>query len=114
MSHDISRYPGNVPMSDFINYDKPTKGERVNFLITGKNFDQDMSIRFWDCIRDNEIDDVRTQDVSQVSHVAPNNCSLQGSVKLPGRGMYQLILQNPGVPKHAQPVWIYWSGYKKK
>ena len=64
-----------------------------------------MKVSFWDLKNHQEITDVRTKPVS----VDGDDCAIEASVQLSGHGMYQLMLQNPGGPKHAQGASIYVS-----
>lgn len=106
MSNQISRYPAARPHASHINHDKPAAAEeRTNFIISGKDFDPEMKVSFWDLKNHQEITDVRTKPVS----VDGDDCAIEASVQLSGHGMYQLMLQNPGGPKHAQGASIYVS-----
>lgn len=104
MTRKISRYPGDVPRANSINYDHPSgdpsSGYLVKFVVIGDMFQQTMRVSFYG--GNNAI----SAEVDNVG-MAGDDMQVTGQVTLPGRGLFQLILENPNVPAHAQPCWVY-------
>lgn len=124
MSRPISRYPGDVPVADFFNYDNPEFHDPVPFTLTAENVDLNVIVTFWDVARGCEIvaaktgeDGARlpgaggvTQEKPDPGSVPGDLAKLDGRVGLPGPGLYQLVLRNPNTRAEAQPFWILWRG----
>lgn len=91
-----------MPRATSINYDEASAGS-VEFEVLGIDFQRDIGVSFWDGAAEIE---------GTIGSVEPpeeggTEFTLRGKVDLPKAGIYQLILQNPNVPKHVQPCWIY-------
>jgi len=105
MTRAISRYPGSVPVASFINYDDAVAGRKTEFMVVGKQIDSNVSVTFW-----NGNSEISASLGSVDGPDANDEFMLQAHITFPDSGIYQLILQNPNVPKHVEPCWVYVEG----